>query len=71
MPCPAALVVLLAAVSMGRSVVFGAGSTAGMLVLSALIGLPFVLTSRHSATLHTLLRLAAGSAGLGLGIWLR
>jgi hypothetical protein len=51
-------------------IVFGAGSTAGMLVLSGLIGLPFVFTSRHSATLHTLLRLAAGSASLGLGIWL-
>jgi high-affinity nickel permease len=51
-------------------IVFGAGSTAGMLVLSGLIGLPFVLTSRHAATLHRLLRLAAGAASLGLGVWL-
>jgi hypothetical protein len=49
-------------------VVFGAGSIAGMLVLSGLIGLPFALTSRHSAALHLLLRLGAGSASLGLGL---
>ena len=51
-------------------VVFGAGSTAGMLVLSGLIGLPFVLTARHSDALHLGLRLAAGAASLGLGVWL-
>jgi high-affinity nickel-transport protein len=48
--------------------VFGAGSTAGMLVLSGMIGLPFALTGRYSATLHTVLRLVAGLAGLGLGV---
>jgi ABC-type nickel/cobalt efflux system permease component RcnA len=51
-------------------VVFGAGSTAGMLVLSGLLGLPFALASRHSASLHRWLRLAAGSGSLGLGVWL-
>jgi ABC-type nickel/cobalt efflux system permease component RcnA len=51
-------------------VVFGVGSTAGMLVLSGLLGLPFAFASRHSAALHRLLRLAAGSASLGLGVWL-
>jgi hypothetical protein len=51
-------------------VVFGLGSTAGMLVLSGLIGLPFAVTSRHSAWLHTFLRLAAGIASVGLGLWL-
>jgi high-affinity nickel permease len=50
--------------------VFGAGSTAGMLVLSGLLGLPFALASRHSAGVHRLFRLAAGSASLGLGVWL-
>jgi high-affinity nickel permease len=51
-------------------VVFGAGSTAGMLVLSGLIGVPFAFTSRHSARLHCALRLAAGSTSLALGVWL-
>jgi high-affinity nickel permease len=51
-------------------VVFGVGSTAGMLVLSGLLGLPFALASRHSAVLHRVLRLAAGAASLGLGAWL-
>jgi high-affinity nickel permease len=50
--------------------VFGAGSTAGMLVLSGLIGAPFAFTSRHAARLHGVLRLAAGSTSLALGVWL-
>jgi len=47
---------------------FGAGSTVGMLLLSGLIGLPFVLASRRSARLHLLVRLTAGAASLVVGI---
>jgi hypothetical protein len=50
--------------------VFGAGSTAGMLILSGLIGLPFVVTAGRSAVFHRLLRVAAGSTSLALGVGL-
>jgi ABC-type nickel/cobalt efflux system permease component RcnA len=51
-------------------IVFGAGSTAGMVILSGLVGLPFAVASRRSAGLHRLLRLVAGLAGVALGVWL-
>jgi high-affinity nickel-transport protein len=47
--------------------VFGLGAMLGMLVLSGLVALPFVLTAR-SAVLHTTIRLAAGAVSLGLGL---
>jgi hypothetical protein len=50
--------------------VFGIGSTAGMLALSGLIAVPFVLTAGRSDRWHTAIRAAAGSVSLILGIWL-
>jgi ABC-type nickel/cobalt efflux system permease component RcnA len=50
-------------------VVFGVGSTAGMLLLSGLIGLPFALAGR-SPVLQVGLQLMAGAVSLGLGAWL-
>jgi high-affinity nickel-transport protein len=50
--------------------VFGVGSTAGMLILSVLIAVPFVLTAGRSDRWNTAIRAAAGTANLILGIWL-
>lgn len=50
--------------------VFGAGSTVGMLVLSGLIALPFVVTANRTRDLNTAVRALAGTASLLLGLWL-
>jgi hypothetical protein len=47
--------------------VFGVGSTAGMLALSGLIGLPFALSAGGSHATLTVLRLAVGVAGTLVG----
>lgn len=49
--------------------VFGAGSIAGMLLMSGLIGLPFALTSRKLTTVHHRLQTAAALASLAFGFW--
>ena len=49
--------------------VFGIGSVGGMFVMSALIGLPFALTSRHDR-LHRGIQLAAGLISLCFGLFL-
>lgn|SRR5574341_20730 len=48
--------------------VFGVGSTAGMLVISGLIGIPFILTARRSETAHAAIQTLAGAASLILGL---
>ena len=51
--------------------VFGLGSVGGMLLMSAMVGLPFAFTSRHFSTINTQVRVVAGllsvAFGLGLG----
>ncbi len=47
--------------------VFGVGSVGGMFLLSALIGLPFALASRH-ARLHTMIRLSTGTISVLFGL---
>src|SRR5919205_1942655 len=42
--------------------VFGAGSVGGMLLMSTLVGLPFVLTARRFRSIDTPVRLLAGAA---------
>jgi high-affinity nickel permease len=49
-------------------VVFGVGSTAGMLVLSGVIAVPFVLTATRSQSLNTAIRVGAGAASVLLGL---
>jgi ABC-type nickel/cobalt efflux system permease component RcnA len=49
-------------------VVFGAGSTAGMLLLSGLIGVPFAVTAGRSPRALALLQSAAGTASVILGL---
>jgi len=48
---------------------FGAGSIAGMLLMSGLIGLPFALTSRKLAHAHQGLQTAAALFSICFGLW--
>jgi len=49
--------------------VFGIGSIVGMLLMSALVGLPFVLSSRRFGGIHYGLQALAGILSIGFGIW--
>ncbi len=49
---------------------FGLGSTIGMLVLSGVIGLPFVMTSSRPAYIQRVVQGMAGAASLLLGVFL-
>jgi ABC-type nickel/cobalt efflux system permease component RcnA len=50
--------------------IFGLGSMIGMLVLSGVIGLPFVMTSSRSARIQRVVQGTAGAASLLLGAFL-
>ena len=50
--------------------IFGAGSVGGMLLLSSMIGLPFIFTARRFTLLNRWLRVAAGAASLAFGLFL-
>ena len=50
--------------------VFGAGSILGMLGISSLLGLPFMLTAERHVGIHRGLRIAAGAACVVYGIWI-
>lgn len=50
--------------------VFGVGSTAGMLVLTALIALPLSCTGARLGAVARAVEAAAGVGSLGLGLWL-
>ena len=50
--------------------VFGLGSTAGMLLLSGLVGLPFALAAQRAEGLRTVLQVGAGVASAALGVWM-
>ena len=50
--------------------VFGIGSIGGMLLMSALIGLPFAVTARRFSMLNGGIRLLAGSFSVLFGLWL-
>jgi hypothetical protein len=49
--------------------VFGAGSILGMLLMSGLIGLPFVLSSRKLSRFHYQLQMLAGLFSVVFGFW--
>lgn len=59
------------AVSLGLLylVVFGFGSTLGMLLMSGLIGLPFALSGRHLGKVGYGLQAVAGSVSVTFGLW--
>ena len=60
MPSPAAALAYI--------LVFGVGSTAGMLVLSGLIGVPFALTAGGSRSLVGTLQVVVGAASVLVGV---
>jgi nickel/cobalt transporter (NicO) family protein len=49
--------------------VFGAGSIVGMLLMSGLVGLPFVLSSRELSGIHYRLQMIAAALSVAFGIW--
>jgi ABC-type nickel/cobalt efflux system permease component RcnA len=49
--------------------VFGLGSTAGMMLMSAMIGLPFALSGQRLSGLSNGLQTAAGALSVAFGIW--
>lgn len=49
--------------------VFGVGSIAGMLFMSALVGLPFALSARRFKRAHHGLQTAAGALSIVFGLW--
>lgn len=49
--------------------VFGVGSILGMLLLSGLVGLPFVLSSRKLSGVHYRLQMLAGALSILFGVW--
>jgi ABC-type nickel/cobalt efflux system permease component RcnA len=49
--------------------VFGLGSIAGMLLMSALVGLPFALSARRFSGVHYGLQTAAGALSIAFGLW--
>jgi nickel/cobalt exporter len=49
--------------------VFGVGSIIGMLLMSFLVGLPFVVTARRLGGLHYGLQAMAGVFSVGFGVW--
>jgi hypothetical protein len=51
-------------------VVFGVGSIGGMVVMSAVIGIPFVLAATTSFLLQRVARIAAGVASVAFGLFL-
>jgi ABC-type nickel/cobalt efflux system permease component RcnA len=57
------------ALGLGFLLIFGAGSIGGMLIMSALISLPFILTANHFTRINNPLRLAAGLASVSFGIY--
>lgn len=50
--------------------IFGMGSILGMMIISTLIGLPFVLSSQRFSSLNSAIRFTAGALSSGLGIFL-
>jgi high-affinity nickel permease len=51
-------------------VVFGLGSTAGMLLLSGLVGLPVALAAHGAHQLQTAIQVVAGIGSAALGVWM-
>ena len=50
--------------------VFGVGSTAGMLLLSGLVGLPVALAAPGAHRFQAAIQVVAGAGSAGLGIWM-
>ena len=48
---------------------FGLGSMVGMLLMSGVVGLPFVLSARRLTSVHYNLQMAAGALSVCFGLW--
>ncbi|HEY0319331.1 MAG TPA: hypothetical protein VGC66_00010 [Pyrinomonadaceae bacterium] len=57
------------ALGLAYLLIFGAGSIGGMLIMSALISLPFVFTANYFTRINNPLRLVAGLASIAFGIY--
>jgi ABC-type nickel/cobalt efflux system permease component RcnA len=55
---------------LGYILIFGVGSVGGMLVLSSMIGLPFIVTARRFTVLNRWTRILAGGASIAFGLFL-
>lgn len=51
-------------------VLFGVGSILGMMVMSSIIGLPFVLSAKRFARFNGAIKIVAGLVSIGLGIFI-
>jgi ABC-type nickel/cobalt efflux system permease component RcnA len=51
-------------------IIFGLGSVGGMLLLSGIISLPFILTAQRFSVMNRWIRLVAGFASVGFGLFL-
>jgi high-affinity nickel-transport protein len=51
-------------------VIFGLGSVGGMLLLSGIISLPFVLTAQRFSAMNRTIRVIAGLASIAFGLFL-
>ena len=56
--------------AIGYLLLFGVGTIAGMMLITAAIGVPFAYTARRSVTIHRYLGLASGLLSLGFGLFL-
>ncbi len=67
-----AVVATIPSIALGLAyiAVFGIGSIGGMLLMSAMIGLPFALTARRFSILNGGIRLLAGLFSVLFGLWL-
>ena len=50
--------------------IFGIGATGGMMIMSALVGLPAKLTAYRFNRANAILRAAAGASSLALGLFI-
>ena len=56
--------------AVGYLLLFGAGTIAGMMLVTAAIGLPFAYTARRFVTMHRALGVASGLLSLAFGLFL-
>jgi high-affinity nickel-transport protein len=56
--------------AVGYLLLFGVGTVAGMMVITAVIGLPLAYTANRFSTMHRYLGVASGLLSLGFGLFL-
>ena len=56
--------------AVGYLLLFGVGTVAGMMLITAVIGLPFAYTANRFVTMHRYLGVASGLLSLGFGLFL-